>query len=279
MTDTKIQGFPFGENWRDFLRILSDDHIIEAEKSLEAFLGTSDLTGKCFLDIGSGSGLHSLAARRMGALVHSFDYDPQSVACTQELKHRYFLNDKDWTISQGSILDLEFIRGLGEFDICYAWGVLHHTGSLWQALQNAQLPVRRDGLLLVAIYNDQGLISRVWKIIKRFYCSGWLGRTIMSAVFYPVFFLSGLAIDLIHLRNPSIRYREHKKHRGMSLVHDWRDWLGGYPFEPAAPRKVISFYEDLGFELIRFQPTGHGFGNNQFLFRRKSILSEGSTEA
>jgi 2-polyprenyl-6-hydroxyphenyl methylase/3-demethylubiquinone-9 3-methyltransferase len=54
----------------------------------------------------------------------------------------------------------------------------------------------------------------------------------------------------------------------MSLVHDWRDWLGGYPFEPAEPARIIGFYGNLGFELVHFLPTGHGFGNNQFLFRR-----------
>jgi len=272
MADTKSQGFAFGENWQDYLHILSDNHILEAEKALRTFLGEYDLQGKRFLDIGSGSGLHSLAARRMQAIVHSFDHDPQSVACTQELKRRYFSNDKEWTIQQGSILDGDFLNKLGEFDICYAWGVLHHTGDLWQALYNAQRPVQHGGLLFVAIYNDQGFISVIWRIIKRFYCSGWLGRAMMSLIFYPVFFLSGLMIDLVHLRNPAMRYREHKKYRGMSLLHDWRDWLGGYPFEPAKPEKIISFYKDLGFELVRFEPTGHGFGNNQFLFRRVNTL-------
>ncbi|RPJ27657.1 MAG: class I SAM-dependent methyltransferase [Chloroflexi bacterium] len=272
MADTKIQGFAFGENWQDFLRILSEDHILEAEKALGAFLDNHDLNGKSFLDIGSGSGLHSLAARRLGAIVHSFDYDPQSVACTEELKRRYFSDKKGWTIQQGSILDGEFIDKVGQFDVCYAWGVLHHTGALWQALHNAQRPVRQGGLLFVAIYNDQGFVSAIWRIIKRFYCSGRLGRALMSLIFYPVFFLSGLLIDLVRLRNPSIRYREHKKYRGMSLVHDWRDWLGGYPFEPARPEKIISFYKNLGFELVRFEPTGHGFGNNQFLFRRANTL-------
>ena len=268
MSENKQDRFPFGENWKNYLNILSDEHILEAEKALGMFLGTTDLRGKRFLDIGSGSGLHSLAARRMGAEVVAFDYDPQSVACTCELKARYFSDDPAWKIEQGSILDRDFIVGLGEFDISYAWGVLHHTGVLWQALYNAQLTVREGGLLFVAIYNDQGIISAMWKIIKRLYCSGWLGRTLMSAVFYPIFFLSGLLMDVVRLRNPADRYREHKKYRGMSLVHDWRDWLGGYPFEPAEPVRIISFYKNLGFELAQFLPTGHGFGNNQFLFRK-----------
>src|SRR5689334_15603073 len=101
--------FPFGENWLDFLGILSDEHIAEAEKGLHAFLGDIDLKDKKFLDIGSGSGLHSLAARKMGAGVVSFDYDIQSVACTQELKSRYFPNDPSWIIEQGSILNREYI--------------------------------------------------------------------------------------------------------------------------------------------------------------------------
>jgi len=273
MLKTGKERFPFGENWSDFLRILSDEHIFEAEKALCAFLGDINLKGKRFLDIGSGSGLHSLVARKMGAEVVSFDYDLQSVICTRELKSRYFSNDQLWKIEQGSILDREFLDSLGDFDIAYAWGVLHHTGVLWQALYNAQLPVREGGLLFVAIYNDQGIISAIWKIIKRFYCSGWLGRTLMSAVFYPIFFLSGLLIDIVRLRNPAARYREHKKYRGMSLVHDWRDWLGGYPFEPAEAVRIISYYKNLGFELVHLLPTTHGFGNNQFLFRRVNRTS------
>jgi SAM-dependent methyltransferase len=273
MSKIEKEGFPFGENWLDFLRILSDEHILEAEKALRTFLGDVNWKDKRFLDIGSGSGLHSLAARKLGAEVFSFDHDLQCVACTRELRSRYFPNDQLWNIEQGSILDREFVDGLGDFDISYAWGVLHHTGVLWQALYNAQRPVCENGLLLVAIYNDQGIISALWKIVKRLYCSGWLGRALMSAVFYPVFFLSGLLIDVIRLRNPATRYREHKKYRGMSLLHDWCDWLGGYPFEVAKPSQIISFYENLGFELIQFLPTGHGFGNNQFLFRKVNRLS------
>jgi len=128
--------FEFGENWARFLSVLNEDRIIEAEKSLKEMLDISDLKDKSFLDIGSGSGLFSLAARRLGARVRSFDYDPQSVACTNELKRFYFNDDPNWIIEEGNVLDDNYINSLGQYDVVYSWGVLHHTGEMWQALAN-----------------------------------------------------------------------------------------------------------------------------------------------
>src|SRR5271154_68122 len=88
--------FAFGENWRRFLSVLDESRVASAEDSLRSMLEVSDLRGKTFVDVGCGSGLFSLAARRLGARVHSFDYDPQSVACALELRQRYFPGDPDW---------------------------------------------------------------------------------------------------------------------------------------------------------------------------------------
>src|SRR5271157_2256045 len=107
--------FEFGKNWARFLKTLNDGKIQEAERSLESYLETKTLAGKSFLDIGSGSGLFSLAARRLGARVHSFDYDPRSVSCTLELKRRYFPDDSGWTVESGSALDEAYLRSLGSF--------------------------------------------------------------------------------------------------------------------------------------------------------------------
>jgi 2-polyprenyl-6-hydroxyphenyl methylase/3-demethylubiquinone-9 3-methyltransferase len=261
--------FRFGKNWDDFLKSITAEHLDESAKSLQGLLEVSDLDGKTFLDIGSGSGLFSLSAVRMGAEVVSFDYDNDSVECAVKLRSKYFPEGARWKILQGSILSRQFVESLGSFDICYAWGVLHHTGCLWQAIFNAQLPVRPGGTLIIAIYNDQGIASSVWTTIKKYYCKSGLWRASITSVFYPIFFLSGLLSDLIRLRNPAARYADHKrKHRGMSLVHDWKDWLGGYPYEVATPARVEAFVENLGFKLLKTIGPTYGFGNNQFVFRR-----------
>ncbi len=239
-----------------------------ARESLEAMLGSGALAGKTFLDAGSGSGLFSLAATQLGAkAVVSFDYDPQSVACTRELKRRYFPDSDNWTIAQGDCLDEAFLESLPRADVVYSWGVLHHTGQMWQAIERVGRLTQPGGLFFLAIYNDQGWKSRVWRRIKKFYCGGRLKRWLVCAVFFPVFFVYAFCKDAVRLRNPFSRYAEPRA-RGMSVVRDWIDWLGGYPFEAATPGAVIDFVGSRGFALVKQQDVGRKLGCNEFVFRR-----------
>ncbi len=261
--------FEFGKNWKRFLSVLNDERISEAELSLKEMLEVNNLKGKSFLDVGSGSGLFSLAARRLGARVHSFDYDPQSVACTSELKNHYFPNDEYWVIGEGSVLDSEYMKSLGKFDIVYSWGVLHHTGDMWKALDNVRIPVNNDGVLFIAIYNDRGIKSQFWRRVKRIYCSGLIGKIVTVGMYFPYCFVRGFAVDVLRLRNPLKRYKEYKRSRGMSMLHDCLDWLGGYPYEVARPEDIFDSYRKNEFLLMKLK-TDNGLGNNEFVFRKKA---------
>jgi len=262
--------FGFGRNWARFLKRVDDGRIRRAERSLARMLEVDDLAGRSFLDIGSGSGLFSLAARRLGAKVHSFDYDPQSVACTEELRRRFRADDDpaDWHVEQGSALDRDYLASLGPFDVVYSWGVLHHTGAMREAMDAVTACVRPGGVLYVALYNDQGKTSARWRRLKRLYNA--LPRFLRFLVLWPAFLrLWGPTMirDLVRLR-PCHTWRHYDSVRGMSAWRDVVDWVGGYPFEVATPEAVTAFYAERGLGLVRLNDCGTGHGCNEFVFRR-----------
>ena len=266
--------FGFGANWQKFLTKLTEDKIRLAEESLKEGLGVHSMQGLSFVDAGCGSGLYSLAARRLGANVRSFDFDAESVACADSLKRRFFPNDLEWNIHHGSVLDQDFLTQLGQFDIVYSWGVLHHTGAMWQALENVCNIVKPGGKLFIAIYNDARRKSRYWWHIKSFYVKNPRFRALI--LFYA--FLStrsGWVVrGLLKGRPISFWLKYSDQHRGMSAWYDLVDWVGGFPYEYARPEEVIGFAVNLRFSLHFLTTMGGETGCNQFVFKKELISHE-----
>ena len=264
--------FAFGRNWLRFLTVLDEERIQRAETSLLTMLKETTLEGRRFLDIGSGSGLFSLAARRLGATVHSFDVDPESVRCALELHRRYFPGDANWRIEQGSALDRDYLASLGKFDVAYSWGVLHHTGRMAEALENAALPVAARGKLFIAIYNDLGSRTARWRLIKRTY--NRLPRALRPAFTALVAAPNeAKAVARACLEGDALGYVRSWTavgDRGMSRWRDIVDWVGGYPYEAATPEQIFDFYEARRFRLIAMKCGGVGLGCNEFVFVREA---------
>lgn len=267
----QTEAYWFGKNWKQFLdENYSAARLLEAEKSLKSLFGENGLTGKTFLDIGCGSGLFSLAAWRLGAAqITSIDVDRDSVECCRQLANQADKKDsREWNIVHGSILDQAFINGLPKCDVVYSWGVLHHTGNMYQAIENAGKLVSPGGMFMIGIYNWQGgrQGTVVWQKLKKWYCAAprWQSRLWeWSYIAWKVLYM------VLVLRNPITHIQDYQQNRGMSWFRDVSDWLGGYPYEAATPEEILDFGRNrFGFELIK-QKINCALGISEFVFKAK----------
>jgi 2-polyprenyl-6-hydroxyphenyl methylase/3-demethylubiquinone-9 3-methyltransferase len=260
-------GFDFGSNWERLVDRLTEEHVQSAVRDISGFLERDSLKGLSFLDVGCGSGLSSLAAYRMGASeIISVDLDPKNIRNLQLIREKFRVPETArWTAYPASILDTK----LPQADIVYSWGVLHHTGKMWEGVRNCMSLVKPGGYLYLMLYRDS-LLAATWKRIK--YLHSISPKPIKSALeaSYAALWISGLTI---RGRNPVKFIRNYSRNaRGMEFYLDAIDWVGGYPFEYASAQEVCSFVK--GFELVRINPPAGGkpvgfIGvNHQYLFRR-----------
>jgi SAM-dependent methyltransferase len=272
--------FSFGRNWQQFVRkYLTAKRVEQAINSLKEFLEIPDLRDRTFLDLGCGSGLFSLAAHRLGASrIVSLDVDPLATACCKYLRNSSG-DPANWTVLEGSVLDKNFLARVDKADIVYAWGSLHHTGSMWQAIRNASTLVEDGGVFFLSIYNrvEGRGSSRYWLKVKRLYNQlPGFGKTALETAYLLRY---GILPQLLRLRNPLTSFRNYGQGRGMNYFADMRDWLGGYPYEFASASEVFRFCnKDLGLGLINLRST-NTLATNEFLFRKQPCTTRISASA
>jgi SAM-dependent methyltransferase len=262
--------FDFGKNWASFSeRALTTGRVEQARVAFARLTEGIALKGRSFCDIGFGQGLSLLIAEETGARVVGCDINP---LCGEVLlKNRSFFQSLKATkkppVVIGSILDKSTIdalvklgpnSGIGN-DVVHSWGVLHHTGALWKALEAAAGLTAPGGALVLAIYNRHWT-SLIWKAIKWSYCrSPRIAQKILIAVFFPVILAAKAAVTG---KNPLAM------ERGMDFYHDVVDWVGGYPYEYATPRQVEEFMKAKGFDCVRCITARVPTGCNEFVFTR-----------
>ena len=262
--ETEEVTFSFGKNWEEYVeKHYSDEKVSIAQAHLLEFLGVDSLKDFVFLDIGCGSGIHSLAAYRSGAKkIISLDVDPFSVKTTNKVREMAG-SPVNWQVLHGSVLDDEFMSTVEPADIVYSWGVLHHTGNLWKAVANAATKIKSSGVFYLALYEKTDKSDYWISIKKKYNRSSMATKRLMEISHVLRHFI--LVPNFIGSISYIVTY---KKNRGMSFMTDIRDWLGGWPYEPSTPDEVIDFcVNKLG--LIK-QKVKTGEANVEYIFEKNS---------
>lgn len=263
--------FAFGENWASYARCISEEEIAEAMHGLRRLLGGADLANKRFLDVGSGSGIHSLAALRLGAKeVVAVDLDPDSVSTTRQLLEGHDPQG-NYQIRHLSVFNLDPAE-VGRFEVVYSWGVLHHTGAMVRAMRQCAALVAPGGEFVFALYHKTWCCP-FWTAEKRWYAKASRGSQAVARGIYV-----GVAVLRRWLRGRGFKrfVREYRGNRGMDFFHDVHDWLGGYPYESISPDEVEALMRPMGLSLARrfvrnwfgAQLGLFGSGCDEYVYRR-----------
>jgi SAM-dependent methyltransferase len=256
----EVRRFAFGKNWQSYsINSLTPARIEQSCRAFRDLVAGIDLRGRRFIDIGYGQGLSLIAAAQMGATVMGIDVDQDNIEAFRRVQQTIGYPEAI-TIRGASILDDGFVNEhRGRFDIVHSWGVLHHTGDMRKAIENACALVAAEGYFICAIYNRHWT-SPVWKIIKWSYNNlpGPLQRAMISLL-YPVIYVAKL---LVTRENPK------QMDRGMDFLHDVVDWIGGYPYEYADIEEIRNDVCRQGFNCLRMRAAQVPTGCNEFVFQK-----------
>ena len=154
-----------------------------------------------------------------------------------------------------------------EYDVVYSWGVLHHTGAMWLGIESAIQRVAEGGQLFIAIYNDQGVKSHVWWLIKHIYSK--IPRPLNYVYAYGFWIIVNILVILkytVKLKPmTAIRPYFEKNYRGMSIKHDIVEWMGGFPYEFSTYETLVEYIQSRGF-VLRNSKKATSLGCHELVF-------------
>ncbi|MBG84498.1 MAG: hypothetical protein CMJ40_08135 [Phycisphaerae bacterium] len=263
--------FEFGANWLDYSDSVTQSHLDHAISNLKRLFACERMDGARFLDIGCGSGIHTVAAAKLGARIVSVDLDPMCIESTRKLCDLFEVQSQV-EVTRQSVFELDpSLRR--SFDIVYSWGVLHHTGDMWTAIERATECVSDSGQFSLAIYRKLWCCG-LWRMEKYLYSR--MPSAMQKMVRWPYTAVVDGVTSIKRMQSPLSFRREYKASRGMTRDHDIHDWLGGYPYESATASEIEGFMKSKNFTLLRnfgaeskrFVLGLSGSGCIEYVFRR-----------
>ena len=120
-----------------------------AEPHILDFAGFHLWRGRRVLEIGCGIGTDAEQFARHGAEYVGIDISQESLDICRQ---RFGVYELHGEFHQGSVDDLTFLQSLGQFDLVYSYGVLHHFPGMGLHLQNIANILPQQGELRFMVY-------------------------------------------------------------------------------------------------------------------------------
>lgn len=115
--------------------------------------------GKRVADVGCGGGRFTLGLLGLGARVTAVDQSEAALDGMARLCSRYADN---LTHQRVDLLEWDSV---GDFDLVYCYGVVHHTGNTYLAIRNVARKVRPGGRLFLMVYGLPRVIGDLEELI------------------------------------------------------------------------------------------------------------------
>jgi ubiquinone/menaquinone biosynthesis C-methylase UbiE len=205
------------------------------------------------LDAGCGTGVCSLAISKRACNVIGVDLSHGSLNTAVSLANHLRINNVQFV--QADLLHLPFNNEV--FDLVFSWGVIHHTPAPMSALDELVRVLKKDGVLILAVYLKTRLTflhESIRKTCLTF--PGFLKRPFVKSVAFMVRIAEKLGKSTnVRADNQSIE----------SQVEDWF-FVPEKHFFTIDEMKKNFFQRGLTFELLCPQ-TGRFKSSSNFIVR------------
>jgi SAM-dependent methyltransferase len=125
----------------EFMARVAQDLLVMTGRPRDWFAGRS------VVDIGCGLGRYTYGFLQLGAHVTACDQSPAALARTAELCARF---GERLRLKQVDLLEWD---EEADFDLAFSFGVVHHTGNTYRAIENVGRKLREGGRLFLMVYN------------------------------------------------------------------------------------------------------------------------------
>jgi SAM-dependent methyltransferase len=113
------------------------------------FVDFASWKNKRVLEIGCGVGTDGARFAEAGADYVGIDLTDSAIALAQQ---RFALFDLPGQFKVANAADPQVYQDLGQFDLVYAWGVIHHWPELDLLLQNIHRCLKPNGIFIFLVY-------------------------------------------------------------------------------------------------------------------------------